>query len=284
MPGQDSPYAMVVVARDGTPLRAFPGDDHVWRHPVSLSEVSPLYLDALIHYEDRWFRWHPGVNPFALMRAGWQLVWHRHVVSGGSTITMQVARILQPTHRTLAGKLIQIARALQLELHYSKDEILTLYINYAPMGGVLEGVEAASRAYLGKPSNRLTHAEAALLTVLPQMPSKLRPDRFPARAGIARDKVLRRMKGRWPDTSIAEARTEPVYAQTVRVPVRAPLLAARLKRNAPAKTRVDTTIDAAMQSTVEGLLMDRVQTLPPHVSMAAMVMDNQTLNVLAYAG
>src|SRR5437016_2127314 len=114
-PGRSSPYAMVVVARDGTPLRAFPGRDHVWRHPVSLNEVSPVYLDALVNYEDRMFRWHPGVNPFALTRAGWQLLRHRHVVSGGSTITMQVARIFHPTPRTLSGKLIQIARAFQLQ-------------------------------------------------------------------------------------------------------------------------------------------------------------------------
>jgi len=283
-PGRDSPYTLVVLARDGTPLRAFPGSDHVWRHPVSLNEVSPLYVDALITYEDKSFRWHPGVNPFALVRAGSQWLRNGHIVSGGSTITMQVARIVDPRSRTIGGKLIQIARAFQLERHYSKNEILTLYINYAPMGGVLEGVEAASRAYLGKPSNRLTHAEAALLTVLPQLPSRLRPDRFPERAQSARDKVLRRMKGHWPESAIADALTEPVYAQAVRVPVRAPLLAARLKRTMPAVTRVETTIDASMQSTVEGLLLDRVQTLPPHVSMAAMVMDNQTLGVLAYAG
>jgi penicillin-binding protein 1C len=278
----------VVVARDGTPLRAFPGRDHVWRHPVSLSEVSPVYLDALIAYEDRTFRWHPGVNPFSLVRAGWQRLRHGHVVSGGSTITMQVARIIDPQPRTVRGKLIQIARALQIERHYSKNEILALYVNYAPMGGVLEGVEAASRAYLGKPSNRLTYAEAALLTVLPQLPSRLRPDRYPERALAARDKVLRRMKGHWPEDSIADALTEPVYAQSVRVPLLAPLLAERLKqmaRNAPfGRTRVDTTIDAAMQSTVEALLADRVHALPPHVSMAAMVIDNATLNVLAYAG
>jgi len=223
LPGRHSPYAVTVVARDGTPLRAFAGDDHVWRYPVSLNEVSPLYLDALVAYEDRAFRWHPGVNPIALVRAGWQWMRHGHIVSGGSTITMQVARILQPTRRSLAGKLIQIARALQIERRYSKNEILTIYINYAPMGGVLEGVEAASRGYLGKPSSRLTHAEAALLTVLPQSPSRLRPDRFPDRSQLARDKVLRRMNGRWADPAIADALTEPVYAQTVRVPVLAPL-------------------------------------------------------------
>src|SRR5213594_3069973 len=206
-PGRHSPYATVVVARDGTPLRAFPGDDYVWRHPVLLNEVSPLYLDALVRYEDRMFRWHPGVNPVALIRAGFQWLRYGHIVSGGSTITMQVARIIQPTPRTLTAKLIQIARALQLELHYSKNEILTLYINYAPMGGVLEGVEAASRAYLGKPSSRLTHAEAALLAVLPQLPSRLRPDRYPERAHVARDKVIRRMNRRWTGEAIADALT-----------------------------------------------------------------------------
>src|SRR5881396_2748190 len=284
VPGRNSPYAMVVVARDGTPLRAFPGDDHVWRHPVSLKDVSPLYLDALVAYEDRTFRWHPGVNPFALVRAGFQRLRYGHIVSGGSTITMQVARIIQPTSRTLTAKLIQIARALQLELHYSKNEILTLYINYAPMGGVLEGVEAASRAYLGKPSSRLTHAEAALLAVLPQLPSRLRPDRYPERAQVARDKVIRRMNRRWTGEAIADALTEPVYAQTARAPMLAPLLAERMKRNVSGQTRVDTTIDAAAQSTVEALLLDRARALPPRVSIAAMVMDNRTLDVMAYGG
>src|SRR2546426_736930 len=283
-PGRDSPYATVVVARDGTPLRAFPGDDNVWRHPVLLNEVSPLYLDALVRYEDRMFRWHPGVNPVALIRAGFQWVRYGRIVSGGSTITMQVARIIHPTGRTLAGKLVQMARALELERHYSKNEILTIYINYAPMGGVLEGVEAASRAYLGKSSNRLTHAEAALLTVLPQLPSRLRPDRYAERAQLARDKVLRRMKGQWPDAAISDALTEPVYAQTVRAPMLAPLLAERLKRSAAGRTRVHTTIDVAAQSTVEALLLDRARGMPPRVSIAAMVMDNKTLDVLAYTG
>src|SRR5262245_40225590 len=284
VPARDSPYAMIVVARDGTPLRAFPGEDHVWRHQVSLNEVSPLYLDALVTYEDRMFRWHPGVNPLALVRAGWQWMRYGHIVSGGSTITMQVARVISPTPRTIMGKFIQIARAFQIERHYSKNEILKLYINYAPMGGVLEGVEAASRAYLGKSSNRLTHAEAALLTVLPQQPSRLRPDRYPQRAQLARDKVLRRMKSRWPAASVADALTEPVYAQTVRAPMLAPLLTERLKRDASGRTRIDTTIEPAFQSTVETLLLDRARVLPPRVSIAAMVMDNTSLDVLAYAG
>jgi penicillin-binding protein 1C len=283
-PGRDSPYATVVVARDGTPLRAFPGEDHVWRHPVSLSEVSPLYVEALIAYEDRAFRWHPGVNPLALARAGWQRLRNGRIVSGGSTITMQVARILDPMPRTVTGKAIQIARAFQLEWHYSKDEILELYMNYAPMGGVLEGVEAASRGYLGKSSRRLTHAEAALLTVLPQAPSRLRPDRYAEDAQAARDKVLRRMNGRWAEDVIADALTEPVYAHVVKTPVSAPLLAERMKREKRGQQRIDTTIDAAAQATVEALLGDRVRILPPRVSIAAIVLDNHSLEVLAYAG
>ena len=284
VPGRDGARALLVVARDGTPLRAFPDRDHVWRHPVALADVSPLYLQALLRYEDRWFRWHPGVNPLALGRAAWQWAWRGRIVSGGSTLTMQVARIIDPTPHTLAGKAKQILRALQLELHYSKDEILAIYINYAPMGGVLEGVEAASRAYLGKPSRRLSYADAALLAVLPQMPSRLRPDREPRQARLARDKVLQRMSGVWSAGDIRDALQEPVIAQPVREPLLAPLLAERLRKDAKGLARIDTTIDAAAQETVELLLASRLGVLPPRVSMAALVVDNATLQVRAYAG
>lgn len=284
LPGRDSPRALLVVARDGTPLRAFPDRDHVWRHPVTLDEVSPLYREALLAYEDRYFRWHPGVNPAALLRAAGQWIRHGRIVSGGSTLTMQVARILEPVPRSLPGKLRQILRALQLEARLSKDEILTLYLNYAPMGGVLEGVEAASRAYLGKPARRLSHAEAALLVVLPQAPSLLRPDRHADTARRARDKVLQRLRGRWPDSDIADALQEPAYAQTLREPLLAPLLAERLRTAAAGRTRIDTFIDAQAQQTVELLLADRLSVLPARVSMAALVVDNARLEVRAYAG
>ena len=284
VPGRDAPNALLIVARDGTPLRAFPDRDHVWRHPVTLAEVSPRYLEALENYEDGWFRWHPGVNPLALARAAWQWARHGHIVSGGSTLTMQVARILEPMPKTIPGKLKQILRALQLEAHYSKDDILGIYVNYAPMGGVLEGVEAASRAYLGKPARRLSHADAALLTVLPQAPSRLRPDRQPERARLARDKVLQRMAGTWSDADIRDALQEPVIAQTVRDPLLAPLLAERLRKEAAGRQRIDTTLDAQAQQTVELLLTHRLGALPPRVSMAALVVDNETLEVRAYAG
>ncbi len=136
----------LVLARDGTPLRAFPDAHHVWRHPVRLEEVSPRYIDAVLAYEDRFFYWHFGINPVALLRASGQWLRHGEIVSGGSTLSMQVARMLTPIPRSVTGKLLQIFRAVQLELHLSKREILELYLAYAPMGGVLEGVEAASRA------------------------------------------------------------------------------------------------------------------------------------------
>jgi penicillin-binding protein 1C len=286
MPGRSAPFALIVTARDGTPLRAFPDKLYIWRNPVTLDQVSPLYIDAVIRYEDKAFWWHFGINPFALLRASWQWLRYGRVISGGSTLTMQVARMLDPMPRSVFGKFRQMLRALQLEAHYSKREILTLYMNYAPMGGVLEGVDAASRAYLGKPPTNLSHAEAALLAVLPQTPSLLRPDRFPERAQRARDKLLRRVLGHWTQRDVNDALSEPVYALKIRDPMLAPLLAERLKQGARArsKLKVTSTIDAGLQGIVEMLLLEQAQALPRHVSCAALVMDNTTLEVLAYSG
>ncbi|MEO7936024.1 MAG: transglycosylase domain-containing protein, partial [Dokdonella sp.] len=183
----------VVLARDGSPLRAFADAEGIWSYPVSMEDVSPLYLEALVGYEDRWFWHHPGINPIAAVRALGQMITSGRIVSGGSTLTMQVARILEPHSRSVGGKLRQSLRALQLEAHLSKREILTLYLDNAPFGGTLQGVEAASWAYLGHSSKQLSHAEAALLAVLPQAPSRLRPDREAEAARAARDKVLDRM-------------------------------------------------------------------------------------------
>lgn len=273
-----------VLARDGTPLRAFPDARHVWRHPVRLEEVSPRYIDAVLAYEDRFFYWHFGTNPVALLRASGQWLRHGEIVSGGSTLSMQVARMLTPIPRSVTGKLLQIFRAVQLELHLSKREILELYLAYAPMGGVLEGVEAASRAYLGKPSLSLSHGEAALLAVLPQAPSRLRPDRYPQAAQAARDKVLQRLAAHWSERVIADARMEPVIAQAVREPLLAPLFAERMRRRHPGTPRIESTLDAAAQSLLEQLLAGRLAVLPPRVSLAALVVDNSSMEVRAYAG
>ncbi|OZI78239.1 penicillin-binding protein 1C [Bordetella genomosp. 6] len=292
LPRFGSDGAQVVVAADGTPLRTYPSRDGVWRYPVGPGQVSPHYLQTLLTYEDRWFYWHPGVNPFAMARAGWQWAAHGRIVSGGSTLTMQVARLLDPElagqpSKTLSAKLRQAWRAIQLEMHYSKHEILALYLSHAPMGGIVEGVEMGARMWLGKSAADLSHAEAALLTALPQAPSRLRPDRHPQAAQLARDKVLQRMaqRGVWDAALVADARIENVVAPPLRARWLAPLAAQRLLGEAgPAAGVVRSTLDPDIQSTVEAMLLDRVDALPPKVSMAVLVMDNDSLEVKAYAG
>lgn len=280
----------LVVARDGTPLRAFADQEGVWRYPATPETVSPLYLQALLNYEDRWFWRHPGINPIALVRAGGQMVANRRVVSGGSTLTMQVARILDARNgrstRNAFGKLRQMLRALQLEAHLSKREILILYLERAPFGGTIEGVEAASWAYLGKSSTRLSQAEAALLAVLPQSPSRLRPDRHPEAARVARDKVLDRMTtlGVWSAADVADARIEPVVSRQLQPPLSAALLAQRLHSAQPKAARIVSTIDANLQRSLEERVATYFSNLPERTSAALLVVDNDTMEARAYVG
>jgi len=283
--------SVLVTARDGSPLRAFADAEGVWRYPTMPEQVSPLYLQALLGYEDRWFWRHPGINPVALLRAGAQMLGSRRIVSGGSTLTMQVARIIDPglhgaRTRTPWGKLRQLLRALQLEAHLSKREILALYLERAPFGGTIEGVEAASWAYLGKPAARLSHAEAALLAVLPQAPSRLRPDRAPDAARVARDKLLARLTsiGAWTRAQVDEARIEPVVSRRLRPPMDAALLAQRLRNAHPAASRIASTLDPALQRTLEERVAGYFSDLPPRTSAALLVVDNATLEARAYVG
>lgn len=283
MPADD--LARVVLAEDGTPLWRFADAEGVWRYPVTLDQVSPYYLEALLTYEDRWFYRHPGVNPLALGRAAWQNLTGGRVLSGGSTLSMQVARLLDPHSRTLPGKLRQVWRTAQLEWHLTKRQILELYLNRAPFGGTLQGVAAASWAYLGKSPLQLTPAEAALLAVLPQAPSRLRPDRHPERARLARDKVLQRLGEYqvWPQQRIAEAQEEPLLLAPRQEPALAPLLARRLNR-ADSPPLIHTTLDAALQRRLEDLLLGWRARLPERTSAAILVVESQTMAVRAYLG
>ncbi len=285
LPLPQDDLARVVLAEDGTPLWRFADANGVWRYPVQTSEVSPYYLDALLTYEDRWFFQHPGVNPLALARATWQNLTGARVVSGGSTLSMQVARLLDPHSRTFHGKLRQLWRTAQLEWHLSKEQILNLYLNRAPFGGTLQGVAAASWAYLGKSPAQLTHAEAALLAVLPQAPSRLRPDRHPQRAQQARDKVLRRLAEFqvWPQAAVDEALEEPLLLAPRLEPSLAPLLARRLNRpDSPPLIR--TTLDATLQRRLEDLLLGWRARLPEHTSAAILVVEEESMAVRAYLG
>ncbi|MCV6587744.1 MAG: penicillin-binding protein 1C [Marinobacterium sp.] len=286
LPDLQRSQARLVTDRHGEPLRAFADSDGVWRYPATLEQVSPAYLEALLGYEDRWFWWHPGVNPFALLRASWQNLQSGRVISGGSTLSMQVARLLHPHPRTLWGKLQQLARTLQLEWQLSKREILTLYLNLAPFGGTLQGVQAASYGYLDKPAALLTDAEAALLAVLPQAPSRLRPDRHPVLAQQARDKVLARLQtlGEWPAARVQAARLETVLARQPRTPQQAPLLSRRLIQQYPGQSLITTTLDSTLQRALAQRVRDYGRRLPEGSSAAVLLVDNRTAQVLAYVG
>lgn len=285
LPLKEVTPARVVVAEDGTPLWRFADAEGIWRYPVTLEEVSPRYLQALIQYEDRWFWDHPGVNPLSVLRAAWQDMSAGRVISGGSTLTMQVARLLDPHPRTFGGKLRQLWRAIQLEWHLDKRQILTLYLNRAPFGGTLQGIGAASWAYLGKPPQQLSYSEAALLAVLPQAPSRLRPDRWPERAQAARDKVLDRMLTQkvWSAEVVKEARQEPVWLFPRQMPQLAPLFSRRvLGRSRDEK--VVTTLDAGLQRQLEELALNWKSRLPPRSSLGMIVVDHTNMKVRAWVG
>lgn len=285
LPGAGELYSRLVVDRHGRPLRAFPDTQGVWRYQVALDEISPLYLQALLTYEDRRFWHHPGVDPVAMVRALTGNLGEGRAISGGSTLTMQVARLLHPHRRTLTGKLQQMLRALQLEWHLDKRQILTLYCNIAPFGGTIEGVQAASFTYLNKPASDLTHAEAALLAVLPQSPTRYRPDLNPALAQTARDKVLDRLAafGQWPAELVEQAKLEPVYAVRNQLDARAALLAERLIRQDPGQV-VRSTIDRDLQVALEDYLKHFIATQPERTSAAVLVVDNASAEVRAYLG
>jgi penicillin-binding protein 1C len=278
--------ARVVVDSHGEPLRAFADKRSEWRYPIRLEQISIYYLEALIAYEDRWYYHHFGVNPFSLVRAAWQWLLNGRIVSGGSTITMQVARIRYPGKRSIPYKFRQIVRALQLEWRYSKNEILSYYINHAPFGGTLLGVEAASRSYFGYPAQQLTRAQGALLAVLPQAPSRYRPDRYPELAQQQRDKVLDRMQrfALLTPEEVADAKLETVEANAPQLQPLAPLLSQRLIDTYPGDQLIPTFIDGEIQRQLEALSLDQVHRLPQHASLAMLVMEHGSGRVVAYLG
>ncbi|MGF1724367.1 penicillin-binding protein 1C [Photobacterium nomapromontoriensis] len=278
--------ATVVTSANGQVLRAFADRQGVHRYQVTVKDVDPFYLQALLNYEDRWFYYHPGINPLAIVRAAGQWLYHGRVISGGSTLTMQVARLIDPHQRSLSGKLKQAFRALQLEWYYSKSEILSHYLNLAPFGGSLQGVEAASQHYFGKSARALSKTEAALLVVLPQKPSRYRPDLYPEIAALMRNKVLDRLLGSaiLDSRSVGFLRAEPVLLRHHPSPILAPLLSRELKRQSPDAHVIRTTLDHAIQTRIQRLLIQLSHQLPAKSSAAVLVIDNQTANVIAYQG
>jgi penicillin-binding protein 1C len=275
-----------VLDRDGGLLRPFATEQGTWRLPVALEAVDPLYLDLLLAVEDRRFWWHPGVDPLALARAAGQAIGRGRVVSGASTLTMQVARLLEPRPRTLVAKAIEALRALQLEWRLGKRGVLEAYLALAPMGGNLEGVRAGSLAWLGREPERLSPAEAALLVALPQAPARLRPDHDPTAARRARDRVLARAvaAGRLDPAGAAAARAAAVPEARRPMPFLAPHLAEQRARAAAPGAILRTTLDGELQRAVERLARDQLDRLPAPVDLAALVVEPASGAVRALLG
>src|SRR5256886_3701124 len=277
-----------IVDRNGKLLRAYAMADGRWRLPVDAkTAVDPGYLKLLLAYEDRRFWSHGGVDPLALGRAALQLGTSGHIVSGGSTITMQLARLMEPRReRSVYAKLRQMVRAVELERQLSKQEILDLYLALAPFGGNLEGIRAASIAYFGKEPKRLSLAEAALLVAWPQSPETRRLVRYPQAARAARDRVLDRMveEGRVSKEDAAQAKAVAVPRLRKLMPILAPHSsdqAISIVKGAPI---IKLTLDSNLQKVLEPLARDRAIALGPNISVGIIVVDNASGDVLARIG
>jgi penicillin-binding protein 1C len=275
----------VVEDREGRWLRGFTTAEGRWRLAADLDRVDPRFVKALIEVEDKRFWLHPGVDPIALVRASASFVRTGEVASGASTITMQLARLLEPRPRHLGSKLIEMIRALQIERRLSKREILEAYLTLAPYGGNLEGVRAASRAYFDKDPTWLDDAEIALLIALPQAPEARRPDRRPEAAAASRARILRRLGalGLLEESRVAEAQTLPV-PQRRPFPVLAEHLAFRLVAARPGQSVIATPLDADLQNAVERLVAREAARLERDAGAAVLVVHAPSREVRASVG
>ncbi|MCY3742476.1 MAG: penicillin-binding protein 1C [Candidatus Poribacteria bacterium] len=331
------PPSRIVLDRNGEWLRAFLAEDGMWRFSHQSSVIShqlrgdlveqdpsstdnrkpktesPWLHEAMLTAEDRWFYYHCGINPVSMATALYDNVKAGEVVRGGSTITMQLARLMEPKARTVPSKLIEMFRAIQLELAYSKPDILNFYFNMLPYGGNIVGTGAASRFYFNKPQHAISLGEAALLAAIPNAPERLRPDRFPENARHARAKVLDRLRarGQISEQQWQEALREPIPTKRYPLPFKAPHLSRLLVKGnrwntetrgptrywkGAADGRIYTTIDAKVQETAVRILREYLNAsaagiadsrrLQPHTAStgAIVVMDTQSRQVLAMVG
>ena len=284
------PPSTIVLDRHGAWLRAFIASNESWHIPEpSLDVISPKLRTAVLTYEDRWFYRHFGINPLSIIQAMIDNIKAGKIVRGGSTITMQVARMMEPKARTVPNKLVEMFRAIQLEFAYSKDEILTLYFNMAPYGGNIVGSAAASRIYFNKSQNHLSLGEAALLAAIPNSPTYLRPNIYPDNAQEARKKVLRQMrKFRKIDTwELQEADSDSIPIKRYPMPFKAPHLTRLLaKIESPREHLIYSTIDTEIQELAERILQEHLAPLRREAisTGAVVVMDTQSREVLAMVG
>jgi len=282
------PYSTIMQSSDGTIIYAWLARDHQWRMKAELNEISPELKAAVIFKEDRHFYRHGGVNPLAVCRAIANNIFRFRRTSGASTIDMQVARMLEPKSRNFLNKFIEMFRALQLELHYSKDEILQLYLNLAPYGSNIQGVKAASLLYFKKMPDHLSLAEATALCVTPNRPNTLLMGHHNELIIKNRNQWLKRFREAkiFPDATIDDALREPLDASRHDAPHAMPQLAWRMKKNHPGMTEIKTTIDKTIQAKAEEIVDNYMNELRlRNINNAAiLVIDNRTHSAKAYIG
>ena len=282
------PSSLVIYDRHGKFLHAYLTDDDMWRFKTDIGEIPSHFKELLLFKEDRYFYYHPGVNPFAVIRAGIHNILSGRRVSGASTITMQVARLLEPKNRTWGNKLIEIFRALQLEWKYSKEEILCMYLSMIPLGGNIEGLQSAAMLYYQTPIDRLNTAQLFDLILIPNNPNGLRPDKFPERLHqerLVRSRPFFQKHILTPDDSLVFAQT-PTSAVRKQMEQYAPHYCLHIKQLVSKQNSYRTSLDLDIQQSVERLLKNhlRMWRLLGVQNGAVMVIENKTMQVAAYAG
>ena len=281
-------YSQIILDRDGNVVHSFLTDDDKWRMYTELNEISPRLKKALIFKEDKYFYYHFGVNPFAIVRAAFNNVFHQKRTSGASTITMQVARLLYPKERTYLNKITEIFRAVELEMKYSKAEILQLYLNIVPYGGNIEGIKAASLLYFGRMPDKLSLSQIVSLAIIPNRPVSLSPGKNNEKVVQSRNKWLSRMKSShiFPANEIDDAIHEPLEATRTQPPRLAPHFANRMHMMYPETSIVRTTLDGTKQQKVTAITYNYSKRLKSfNINNASvLVVNNKTHAVEAYLG
>ena len=281
-------YSPIVLAADGSVLHAFLNPTQKWRMKTELAEITPALQQAIINKEDRYFRYHFGVNLVAIAQAAGRNMFRQGRTTGASTITMQVARLLEPKERTFGNKLKEMLRAMQLEAHYSKAEILQLYLNLVPYGSNIEGVKSAALLYFQQPPDYLSLAQTVTLAIIPNQPRVLVLGKNNDRILVERNRWLRQFQQQhlFPNQDIEDAINEPLDVQRHAAPTLAPHLARRLVTKFPSQPIIHSTLRRAPQAKAEDLTKNYVRRLHElGISQAAvLVVNNRTRAVEAYVG
>lgn len=283
--GRKNDFAYALRAENGKIIQLKLTEEGYWREPVKLSEIDPKFISILIAYEDKRYFEHVGIDFAAITRATWQYIRNGRIISGASTLTMQTARLMHRklSQKTIQAKLHQMLFALRLEYNWNKTQILETYLNLAPYGGNIEGLKAASQAWLQKPPNQLTLSEAALLVSLPQSPERRRPDKYPQKAYLAKAKVIEDVadKLKLSTDKIFELKNEAIPSYLLRPNQLAPHLSHRLINSKP---KIKTTINYEWQSRVLQIMDNFTNRYPEPINGAALIVERRTGKVRSYVG